>query len=418
MTRLWHPFANMAQVANDEVVFDRGDGAWLFDEGGKRYLDATAALWYCNVGHGRGELADAASAQMRRLAACSSFDRMANRPALELAERISQLAPIDDGVVFFTSGGSESIDTAVKLIRHYWTLVGQPRRQLIAVREHAYHGMAGYGTSLAGIRANAAGFGELLPGVIHVPAHDASALDRVFREHEGQVAAFFGEPVIGAGGVRPPVAGYWSEVSRICRAHDVLLVADEVITGFGRLGRWFGSERFDIRPDVLIGAKGITSGYAPLGLVVVGARVQEPFWRGKGAMFRHGYTYSAHPTACAVGLANLKILESEKLVERVAALEPVLADAMAPLARHPLVSEVRTCGLLAGVELNPEVLQRMPGLTDTIVREARVRGVLTRALMGTTLQVSPPFVIEESQLRTTGETFLMTLDAVQALVPA
>jgi putrescine aminotransferase len=418
MTRLWHPFANMAQVANDEVVFDRGEGAWLFDEAGTRYLDATAALWYCNVGHGRAELADAASAQMRRLAACSSFDRMANRPALELAERISQLAPIDDGVVFFTSGGSESIDTAVKLIRHYWTLVGQPRRQLIVVREHAYHGMAGYGTSLAGIKANAAGFGDLLPGVIRVPAHDAAALGRVFSEHEGEVAAFFGEPVIGAGGVRPPVAGYWTDVSRLCREHDVLLAADEVITGFGRLGRWFGSTRFDIQPDLVIGAKGITSGYAPLGLVVVGPRVQEPFWCGKGAMFRHGYTYSAHPTACAVGLANLQILESEKLVDRVAALEPVLADAMAQLARHPLVSEVRTCGLLAGVELSAEALQRTPDLTDTIVREARARGVLTRALMGTTLQVSPPFVIDESQLRTIGETFLVTLDAVQSAVPA
>ena len=418
MTRLWHPFANMAQVANDEVVFDRGEGVWLFDEAGKRYLDGTAALWYCNVGHGRARLAEAASAQMRRLAACSSFDRLANRPALQLAERVSELAPIDEGAVFFTSGGSESIDTAVKLIRNYWAIVGQPARQSIVVREHAYHGMAGYGTSLAGIKANHAGFGDLLPGVIRVPADDVEAIGRVFSEHDGEIAAFFGEPVIGAGGVRPPSPGYWSAVSRLCRKHDVLLAADEVITGFGRLGQWFGSTSFDIQPDVLIGAKGITSGYAPLGLVVVGRRIQEPFWTGQGAMFRHGYTYSAHPTACAVGLANLDILESEKLVERVAALEPVLADAMAQLVQHPLVSEVRMCGLLAGIELNAEALHRAPGLTDSIVKEARQRGVLTRALMGNTLQVSPPFVIEEAELRTIAQTFLVTLDAVQAVVIA
>jgi putrescine aminotransferase len=412
-TRLWHPFANMAQVAHDEVVFDRGDGVWLFDEAGKRYLDATAALWYCNIGHGRAELAEAARAQMRRLAACSSFDRLTNRPALQLAERISALAPIPDSVVFFTSGGSESIDTAVKLIRHYWTLVGQPARQLIVVREHAYHGMAGYGTSLAGIQGNYAGFGDLLPGVIRVPAHDVDAVARAFTEHEGKIAAFFGEPVIGAGGVRPPAADYWSAVSRLCRQHDVLLAADEVITGFGRLGTWFGTTRFDITPDVVIGAKGITSGYAPLGLVIVGERVQEPFWRGQGAMFRHGYTYSAHPTACAVALANLDVLESEKLVERVAALEPVLAAAMRPLASHPLVAEVRTCGLLAAVELNAEAVQRTPGLVDAAVKEARQRGVLTRALVGRALQVSPPFVIEARELNVVAETFAAALDAVR-----
>ncbi len=408
----------MAQVADEEVVFERGEGVWLFDESGKRYLDATAALWYCNVGHGRGELAEAASVQMRRLAACSSFDRLTNRPALQLAERISALSPVPNGVVFFTSGGSESIDTAVKLIRHFWTLVGHPARQLIVVREHAYHGMAGYGTSLAGIQGNYTGFGDLLPGVIRVPAHDVAAIERVMTEHQGAVAAFFGEPVIGAGGVRPPKPGYWSAVSRLCRTHDVLLVADEVITGVGRLGHWFGSMLFDIQPDLIVGAKGITSGYVPLGYVVVGERVQEPFWQGQGAMFRHGYTYSAHPTACMVGLANLDILESEKLVERVAALEPVLAGMMKPLAEHPLVSEVRTCGLLAAVEISGEALQRAPSLADSLVKEARQRGLLTRALVGKALQFSPPFVIEESELRQIAETVQTALDSVQTTIGA
>ena len=415
-TRLWHPFANMAQVAADEVIFDRGEGVWLHDESGKRYLDATAALWYCNVGHGRTPLADAASAQMRRLAACSNFDRLGNRPALDLAERISGLAPIEDGVVFFTSGGSEAIDTAVKLIRHYWTIVGHPSRQMIVVREQAYHGMAGYGTSLAGIKGNYSGFGDLLPGVIRVPGDDVEAMGRVFAEHEGEIAAFFGEPVIGAGGIRPPAPGYWSKVSALCRKHDVLLAVDEVITGFGRLGRWFGCQRFDIQPDLLIGAKGVTSGYAPLGLVVVGRRVQEPFWTGKGALFRHGYTYSAHPTACAVGLANLEILSSEKLVDRVAALEPVLADVMGQLTDHALVSKVRTCGLLAGIEIDADALARIPDLADTIVKDARQRGLLTRMLVGNTLQVSPPFVITEAEIRSVADTVRVALDAVTATV--
>jgi len=408
-TRLWHPFANMAQVADAEVVFDRGEGVWLFDENGKRYLDGTAALWYCNVGYGRTALADAANAQMRRLPACSNFDRLANRPALDLAERIAAIAPVDDGVVFFTSGGSESIDTAVKLVRHYWTIVGQPARQLIVVREHAYHGMAGYGTSLAGIKGNYAGFGDLLPGVVRVPPHDVEAIERVFTEHDGQVAAFFGEPVIGAGGIRPPAPGYWSGVAALCRKHDVLLAVDEVITGFGRLGHWFGCNRFDIRPDVMIGAKGVTSGYAPLGVVVIGRRVQEPFWDGAGAMFRHGYTYSAHPTACAVGLANLDILTSEKLVDRVASLEPVLARGMQSLREHPLVADVRTCGLLAGIELKAEALQRASNLTDRVVKEAREGGLLTRALVGTTLQVSPPFVIDESEIQQIADTLRQVL---------
>jgi adenosylmethionine-8-amino-7-oxononanoate aminotransferase len=399
-TWLWHPFANMADVAKDEVVFARGEGAILVDEAGKRYLDATASLWYCNVGHGRAELAEAAAVQMRKLEACSSFDRLTNRPALELAERIARLAaPVEDGAVFFTSGGSESIDTAAKLVRRYWALLGRPERQLIVVREGAYHGMAGYGTSLAGIEGNYTGIGDLVPGVVRVPAHDAEALQRVFAEHGGRVAAFFGEPVIGAGGVRPPREGYWDAVAQLCRAHDVLLAVDEVITGFGRLGTWFGSERYRLQPDLLIGAKGVTSGYAPLGVVVASRRIQEPFWSGAGSMFRHGYTYSAHPTACAVGLANLDVLEREGLVKRVADLAPVLAREVSRLAVHPLVAEVRTAGLLAGVELRAETTLQTPDLVDRVVKQARLRGVLTRALVGKALQISPPFVITEAELR-------------------
>ncbi len=412
-TRFWHPFADMAQVATDELVLDRGEGVWLWDEAGNRYLDSTAALWYCNVGHGRRELAEAAAAQMTRLAACSNFDRLANRRALDLAERIAHRAPMKDAVVFFTSGGSESVDTAAKMVRRYWAVTGKPERQTIVVREHAYHGMAGYGTSLAGIPGNYTGWGDLLPGVVRVPADDLAALQRVFEEGAGRVAAFFGEPVIGAGGVRPPVEGYWKAVAGLCRRFDVLLVVDEVVTGFGRLGEWFASTRYGIEPDLVTGAKGVTSGYVPLGVVICGARVQEPFWRGDAGLFRHGYTYSGHPTACAVGLRNLDILEGEKLVERVLALEPVLAREMTRLAGHPAVAEVRTAGLLAGIELRAERLA-VAGTLDRVVKEARLRGVLTRALVGKALQVSPPFVITEEQIRGPVDTLSAALDATPA----
>jgi adenosylmethionine-8-amino-7-oxononanoate aminotransferase len=398
VTRFWHPFADMAVVSKDELVLDRGEGVWLWDEAGNKYLDATAALWYCNVGHGRRELAEAAAAQMTRLAACSNFDRLANRRALDLAERVAARAPMKDAVVFFTSGGSESVDTAAKMVRRYWAVTGHPDRQTIVVREHAYHGMAGYGTSLAGIPGNYAGFGELLPGVVRVPADDLEALRRVFEEGAGRIAAFFGEPVIGAGGVRPPAEGYWKSVAELCRRHDVLLVVDEVVTGFGRMGEWFASTRYGIEPDLVTGAKGVTSGYAPLGVVIAGPRVQEPFWRGDAGLFRHGYTYSGHPTACAVGLANLDLLERESLVERVRSLEPVLAREVGRLRGHPAVAEVRTAGLLAGIELSPARLQAKGGL-DGVVLAARERGVLTRALVGKALQISPPFVITEEQIQ-------------------
>jgi putrescine---pyruvate transaminase len=413
-TRFWHPFSDMSQVAGNEVVMERGEGSWIFDVTGKRYLDATAALWYCNVGHGRAELAEAAAVQMRQLAACNNFDRLANKPAIALAERLAAMAPVEDAAVFFTSGGSESIDTAAKLVRRYWSAVGKPEKQLLVVRSGAYHGVAGYGTSLAGIEPNATGFGDLLPGVVRLPPHDAAALGKLLEERGAEVAAFFGEPVIGAGGVQPPVEGYWSEVQRLCRKHDALLVADEVITGFGRLGEWFGSRRLGIEPDVLVGAKGVTSGYQPLGVVIVGPRVQEPFWKGKAGLFRHGYTYSGHPTACAVALANLDILEREGLLARVRDLEAVLAREVRRLETHPHVAEVRTIGLLAGVELAAETLARKPGLCDVVVAEARQRGVLSRGLVAKSLQVSPPFVIEEAQIRLLVDTFAVAIDSAAA----
>jgi putrescine---pyruvate transaminase len=255
-------------------------------------------------------------------------------------------------------------DTAAKLARAYWRATGRPDKQITVARSHAYHGMNAYGTSLGGIPANSEPFLPLVSQVEHVAWDDAAALDKVIEQLGAErVAAFFCEPVIGAGGVYPPPAGYLARVREICRRHDVLFIADEVITGFGRLGAWFGSGRFGLDPDMITAAKGLSSGYAPIGSVIVGARVAEPFWReGSAEVFRHGYTYSAHPTSCAVALANLDVIERERLVERVAELEPVLERTLAPLADHGLVEAVRArTGLLAGVEIAEEARAADPG---------------------------------------------------------
>jgi adenosylmethionine-8-amino-7-oxononanoate aminotransferase len=384
MTHFWHPFADMKQVAGNEVVFDRGEGVWIYDTEGNRYLDASGSLWYANVGHGRRELADAAAAQLAKLEAYSAYDRFSTPPVLELADRISALAPIDDAAVFFTTAGSDAVESAVKLARRYWTALGRPERHVIVAREKAYHGVSGYGTGLSGIQPNREGFGELAPGIEHVPYGDVDAVAALFAR--GDVAAFIGEPVIGAGGVYPPPDGYWPAIERLCREHDVLFVLDEVITGFGRLGEWFGAQRYGVVPDLFTFAKGVTSGYVPLGGVVVGQRVQDPFWRGDAGMFRHGYTYSGHATACAVALANLEVIEHEGLVQRVKELEPVFAERLGSIAG---VVEVRSAGLVAGVQVED---------VERVVVRLRELGVLTRAVGGHSLQICPPFVIGEDEI--------------------
>jgi putrescine aminotransferase len=415
---MWNPFANMAGAAGRTITIVRGEAATVYDDTGRSYLDAIASLWYCNIGHGRPEPAEAAMAQMREIAGYQAFEVFSSRPAEALAERVAGLAPIQDARVFFTpGGGSDAIDTAAKLSRAFWRAMGQPDKQVIIARTHAYHGMNAYGTSLGGIPANSDPFGPMVTSVEHVPWDDPSALAKQIEQAgPGRVAAFFCEPVIGAGGVYFPPDGYLAQVQQICRDNDVLFVADEVITGFGRTGEWFGSVRYGLDPDMMIVAKGLTSGYLPLGAVLAGPRVAEPFWRpGSAEVFRHGYTYSAHPTACAVGLANLDILAREQLVPRVRALEPVLAAALAPLASHELVSEVRTgAGLLGAVEISAAARESDPGLAPRLVAAIRDRGVVTRLLRGIALQVSPPFVITEDELGRIGEVFRAALDAAAA----
>lgn len=399
MSHFWHGFADMHLVADAEVVFRSGDGVWLEDVAGRRYLDATAALWYCNVGLGRREIGSAVAEQLGRLSAYSSFGSYTTEPTVQLAERLASMAPFDGAVVFLASGGSEAIDTAAKLARRYWDAAGQPEKRVIVSREHSYHGMAAFGTSLVGIPSMAQGYGgPIIDEVAHVPAGDPKALAELFAARAGEIAAFIGEPVIGAGGVIAPTAGYWSDVSTLCREHDVLLIADEVITGFGRLGRWWGTQRYGIEPDLITFAKGVTSGYMPLGGVLVGRRVREPFWDSGSAVFRHGYTYSGHAAACAGAMANLDMLEREGLVDRVRDLEPVLAARLGQLRGTPLVGEVRTVGLMGAVAISQDVLASDPGVPERVVAAALRHGVATRVLRGHAIHVSPAFVITEPEL--------------------
>lgn len=412
---MWNPFATMAAAAGSTVTIVRGEGSTVYDASGRSYLDAIASLWYVNIGHGRGEVADAAAAQMRELACYQAYEGFTNEPAESLAQRVAGLVPIKDAKVFFTpGGGSDAVDTAAKLARAYWRAVGRPGKQVIIGRSHAYHGMNAYGTSIGGIPAFTEPFGPLVTLVEHVPWDDAPALAKIIEQlGADRVGAFFCEPVVGAGGVYFPPDGYLAEVQRICRDNDVLFIADEVITGFGRTGEWFGSIRYELEPDMMTVAKGITSGYMPLGAVIAGPRVTEPFWReGSTEVFRHGYTYTGHPAACAVAHANLDILEREQLVSRVRELEPALAHALAPLAGHELVSQVRTgAGLLAAVELSAAAREADPGIGARVVAAARRRGVITRLLRGVALQISPPFVITAAELHQISEVFAAALDA-------
>jgi putrescine---pyruvate transaminase len=412
-TRFWHPFADMGAVRAGELLIERGEDVWVWDSDGNRYLDATASLWYANAGHGRAEIADAVAAQMRKLEAYSAFGDFTNAPANELCATLSELAPMPDARVFLTSGGGEAIDTAAKLACRYWFEVGQPDRTLLISRTAGYHGTNGFGTALAGIPANRFGFGPQVQ-TVQVPHDSLEALeDAINRAGADRVAAVFVEPVIGAGGVIPPLPGYIEGLGELCKRTGVLLISDSVICGFGRLGTWYGIERWGVEPAMITFAKGVTSGYLPLGGVVVSGAVAEPFWGAPGGpVLRHGPTYAGHPSCCAAALANIAILEREGLITRGRSLEDELLGVLKPLESSASVAEVRGgVGLLAAVELADELLVSDPGAVGRVCMSARASGVLARPL-GRAVAVSPPLTVQSEHLALIADALDKALAAV------
>lgn len=395
---LWHPFSSSAAIG-DPFVVDRAEGVWLWTEEGERVLDATASLWYCNIGHCRPEMAEAIAKQAGRLDAYHLFGDVSNRPAESLADVLASLAPVDDPRIFLTTGGGDGIETAVKLARRYWAARGETDRVHLIGRTGAYHGVFGYGTSLGGIDQNRLGFGPLLNQCSTVPYDSVESLKEEFdRVGADRVAAFVLEPVIGAGGVLHPPADYIQSVAQACDEAGVLFVCDSVICGFGRLGTWFGIERFNVQPDMIVFAKGVSSGYLPIGGVVVDGRIANGVMQDGGPL-RHGTTYAGHPIACAAALRNLEILEDEELLDRSIELEQVLADELSSLEAHAAVSEVRAgLGFMGAVELHDELLGDANG-PGRVAAAARAEGVLVRPL-DRCVAVSPPLVATPEHVKT------------------
>ncbi|MGW7682931.1 aminotransferase family protein [Kribbella sp. NPDC054772] len=413
---LWHPQAHMPTTMRERLVVASANGAWLTTEDGQLLLDLPAGLWFANIGHARERMAAAAAQQMTRLETYHLFGIHANRPALNLADRLRELVPMRDASFIFTSGGSDSIDAACKLARRYWQELGQTGKTVVLSRTGGYHGLHGFGTSIAGLDFNRAGYGtdSLIPETARVPLADLAETRRIIEElGPERIAALVAEPVVGTGGVHPPPDGYLPGLQELCREFDILFIADEVVTGFGRTGAWFGSDRWEIQPDLMTMAKGITSGYLPLGAVAVSAQVSAPFMSGADApIFRHGITYSGHATACAVALENLAVLQEEDLLARVRMLEPILAGAFGSLASSELVQEVRSIGLMAGVQLSPDVP------ADDVIRGCREGGVLTRLLAGNTLHVCPPFVITPDEIQFAADVMATAITAVGERIAA
>jgi len=390
-----HPHAIVGAPA-PPVIWARGRGATLWDVDGKEYVDGTCGLWQCAVGHGREELARVAAEQMATLEFYASFWNFANEPSIRLAARLAGLSPPGLDRVFFTNGGSEGTETAIKLARLAWHAQGKPERTIVLSRKAAYHGVGSASLAATGIPPLKEGFGPLAPGFVHLSTptlrSDADELVAELRsaidEHGAdRIAAFIGEPVMGVGGMIPPPERYWPQVQDVLREHGILLVLDEVVTAYGRTGHWFGAQKYDLDADLIVTAKALTSGYVPMGAVLVHDRVVEML---DGTQFRHGFTYNGHPVGAAVALANLEIIEREGLLERAARVGARMLERLKPVEELECVAEARGVGLMLGVEL--------AGDRDAapVAAGALERGVVVRA-SGQKIVMSPPFVIEDEQ---------------------
>ncbi len=387
-----HPFARPAAPAQAFLRLVRGAGAIVWDDAGTRYVDGLASLWHCNVGHGRAEIADAVAAQMRQLETYHCFERFTNDPADRLAERLSALAPVPDSRVFFTSGGSEAIDTAVKLSRAAHAQAGRPERTIVVSRAPSYHGTTYGAMALTGLPLNAQGFGPGIGDVVQVPKDDLDAVREVMERNPGRVAAVVAEPVIGAGGVWPPAPGYLQGLRELCDEAGAHLVLDEVICGFGRLGSVFAGTHYGVQADLTTFAKGVTSGYVPLGGVLVAPSVHQVLAADPAFVLRHGYTYSGHGSACAAALVCLDITERDDLPGAARAIGARLEPALRVLLEQGLVADVRGTGALWAVGL--------PAGVDAVATRDRLlgAGVILRPIAPSTLAICPPLVITDDDL--------------------
>ncbi len=416
-----HPFTDGEALSRIGArVITRADGVILTDSEGNELIDAMAGLWCVNIGYGRDELAEAARTQMCRLPYYNTFFLTTHIPAASLAARLAALAPDDLNHVFFASSGSEANDTNIRLVRHYWAARGKPGKQVIISRRNSYHGSSMGSASLGGMASMHVQGGLPIPGVEHIgePNWYAQGGDltpdefgiecagelegKIVELGEDSVAAFIAEPIQGAGGVIIPPRTYWPEIQRICDRYEILLIADEVICGFGRTGDWFGCHSLDIRPQIMTIAKGVTSGYLPLGGSIVSDEVADVV-NGAGE-FSHGYTYSGHPVACAVALENLRIIEEEGILDHVREVAaPYLAEKWVGLAEHPMVGEAGSFGLLAGLVLTPDKTTRAPfdapeGTVGLQCREASFSGGLVMRHVGDRMVISPPLVVTPEEI--------------------
>ena len=400
--RLLHSFAKPSSESFINIV--RGDMARLWDDAGNEYIDAIGSLWYCQIGHGRNEMADAIAAQVSTLETYSTFDPFTNPLADAVAEKVASLSPLPDARVFLCGSGSESIDTAMKLARLAQIQAGHPERSVIITRDRGYHGTNYGGTSAQGLPLNKVGYGTLLEGVIQVDADNIEDMARAVEENKGKLAAIIAEPVQGAGGVWPSSTEYLAQLRRICDDNGAHLIFDEVITGFGRLGTWFGAQYYGVTPDMITFAKGVTSGYQPLGGVITNGAVNNALLADPAFFLRTGYTYSGHATVCAAALKNLEIMERENLLERATHVGARIEDGLRALTNDGTLTGYRGAGAIWAGKL-PD------GMDATAVRDAMIkRGVIARAIPGV-IAFCPPLVITDDELNTVLDVFASVVQA-------
>lgn len=414
-----HPFTDHKELGEKKSrIITRADGVYIYDADDNKILDGMSGLWCVNAGYGRDELVDAAAKQLRELPYYNSFFQCAHPPSIELSQVLGEITAAHINRVFYTGSGSESIDTMIRMVWRYWDLMGEPDRKLIVARTNAYHGSTVAGASLGGMKPMHSQ-GGILSNIAHIdqpywfgsdrsmtPAEFGVSAARALAQKidevgANKIAAFVGEPIQGAGGVIIPPETYWPEIQRICDEHGILLVTDEVICGFGRLGEWFGADYYGVTPDLMTFAKGVTSGYLPLGGVMVGDRVGD-LLIDKGGEFFHGFTYSGHPASCAVAIENVRIIQRENLVERVRDdIGPYLQKKWATLAEHPLVGETRMVGLMGALELvkDQDSLERFSedDGVGTICRDFLVNNGLVMRAVGDTIVTAPPLTLSHAE---------------------